>query len=124
MRFLAISLFVHRPDPVTGVRKPTHDRFREVLDNAVLAEELGFDGFGVGERYERPFLSSSPTVVLGHIAALTRRIRLFTAVTTLSLLDPVRAHEDHATLDHRDRIRSYELLAGEWRRRGHSGQSS
>nr|WP_203614776.1 LLM class flavin-dependent oxidoreductase [Streptomyces sp. SID13726] len=93
-------MIVHRPDPVTGVLKPTHDRFREVLDNAVLAEELGFDGFGVGERHERPFLSSSPTVVLSHIAALTRRIRLFTAVTTLSLLDPVRAYEDYATLDH------------------------
>ncbi len=59
---------------------------------ALLAEEPGFDGFGVGERHERPFISSSPTVVLGHVAALTRRIRLFTAVTTLGLLDPVRAY--------------------------------
>ncbi|MFJ6080569.1 LLM class flavin-dependent oxidoreductase [Streptomyces sp. NPDC092369] len=100
MKFLAITLIVHRPDPVTGVLKPTHERFREVLDNAVLAEELGFDGFGVGERHERPFISSSPTVVLSHVAALTKRIRLFTAVTTLSLLDPVRAYEDYATLDH------------------------
>ena len=66
----------------------------------MLAEELGFDGFGVGERHERPFISSSPPVVLSHIAALTSKIRLFTAVTTLSLLDPVRAYEDYATLDH------------------------
>ncbi|GAA2926782.1 LLM class flavin-dependent oxidoreductase [Streptomyces mexicanus] len=100
MKFLAITLIVHRPDPVTGVLKSTQERFREVLDSALLAEELGFDGFGVGERHERPFLSSAPTVVLGHIAALTRHIRLFTAVTTLSLLDPVRAYEDYATLDH------------------------
>jgi alkanesulfonate monooxygenase SsuD/methylene tetrahydromethanopterin reductase-like flavin-dependent oxidoreductase (luciferase family) len=100
MKFLAITLIVHAPHPVTGVRKPTRDRFREVLDNALLAEELGFDGFGVGERHERPFISSSPPVVLSHIAALTSRIRLFTAVTTLSLLDPVRAYEDYATLDH------------------------
>ncbi|MER5900801.1 LLM class flavin-dependent oxidoreductase [Streptomyces mirabilis] len=100
MKFLAITLIVHRPDPITGVQKPTHDRFREVLDNALLAEELGFDGFGVGERHERPFISSSPPVVLSHVAALTKRIRLFTAVTTLSLLDPVRAYEDYATLDH------------------------
>ncbi|MFD5627655.1 LLM class flavin-dependent oxidoreductase [Streptomyces sp. NPDC127072] len=100
MRFLAITLIVHAPDPVTGVRKPTHARFREVIDNALLAEELGFDGFGVGERHERPFISSSPPVVLSHLAALTSRIRLFTAVTTLSLLDPVRAYEDYATLDH------------------------
>jgi alkanesulfonate monooxygenase SsuD/methylene tetrahydromethanopterin reductase-like flavin-dependent oxidoreductase (luciferase family) len=38
--------------------------------------------------------------LLSHVAALTSRIRLFTAVTTLSLLDPVRAYEDYATLDH------------------------
>jgi alkanesulfonate monooxygenase SsuD/methylene tetrahydromethanopterin reductase-like flavin-dependent oxidoreductase (luciferase family) len=100
MKFLAITLIVHAPDPVTGVLKPTTDRFREVIANALLAEELGFDGFGVGERHERPFISSSPPVVLSHIAALTSKIRLFTAVTTLSLLDPVRAYEDYATLDH------------------------
>ena len=100
MKFLTITLIVHAPDPVTGRSAPTTERFRQVIDNALLAEELGFDGFGVGERHERPFISSSPPVVLSHIAALTSRIRLFTAVTTLSLLDPVRAYEDYATLDH------------------------
>jgi alkanesulfonate monooxygenase SsuD/methylene tetrahydromethanopterin reductase-like flavin-dependent oxidoreductase (luciferase family) len=100
MRFLLITLIVHAPDPVTGGQPATTERFRQVIDSALLAEELGFDGFGVGERHERPLLSSSPPVVLSHIAALTSRIRLFTAVTTLSLLDPVRAYEDYATLDH------------------------
>jgi alkanesulfonate monooxygenase SsuD/methylene tetrahydromethanopterin reductase-like flavin-dependent oxidoreductase (luciferase family) len=100
VKFLAITLIVHAPDPLTGAQKSTYDRFQEVIGNARLAEELGFDGFGVGERHERPFISSSPPVVLSHIAALTSRIRLFTAVTTLSLLDPVRAYEDYATLDH------------------------
>jgi alkanesulfonate monooxygenase SsuD/methylene tetrahydromethanopterin reductase-like flavin-dependent oxidoreductase (luciferase family) len=99
MKFLLITLITHVPDPVTGALKPTTERFREVVDNAVLGEELGFDGYGVGERHERPFISSSPPVVLSHIAARTERIRLFTAVTTLSLLDPVRAFEDYATLD-------------------------
>jgi alkanesulfonate monooxygenase SsuD/methylene tetrahydromethanopterin reductase-like flavin-dependent oxidoreductase (luciferase family) len=100
VRFIAITLIVHAPDPVTGIQPSTRERFRQVVRSALLAEELGFDGFGVGERHERPFISSSPTVVLSHVAALTRRIRLFTAVTTLSLLDPVRAYEDYATLDH------------------------
>jgi alkanesulfonate monooxygenase SsuD/methylene tetrahydromethanopterin reductase-like flavin-dependent oxidoreductase (luciferase family) len=111
VKFLAITLIVHAPDPVTGQRKPTTERFREVIDNAVLTEDLGFDGFGVGERHERPFISSSPTVVLSHIAARTSRIRLFTAVTTLSLLDPVRAYEDYATLDHLSEGR-LELIIG------------
>ena len=87
---------MQRQDPLTGVRKPTHDRFREVLGNALLAEELGFDGFGVGERHEGPFLSSSPPVVLSHVAELL--------ITTI-------------THDPANRVRSYELLAEEWRRR-------
>ncbi|MEV4599913.1 LLM class flavin-dependent oxidoreductase [Amycolatopsis sp. NPDC049253] len=99
MKFLLITLITHTPDPVTGKLAPTAERFREVVDTAELAEELGFDGYGVGERHERPFLSSSPPVVLSHLAARTSRIRLFTAVTTLSLLDPVRAFEDYSTLD-------------------------
>src|ERR1700688_3155126 len=100
MKFLAITLIAAAPDPITRVEMSRTDRFREEIDRARLAEDLGFDGFGVGERHERPFISSSPPVVLSHIAALTSRIRLFTAVTTLSLLDPVRAYEDYATLDH------------------------
>lgn len=99
MKFLLITLITHTPDPITGVTPSPAERFREVIDNAVLAEELGFDGYGVGERHERPFISSSPPVVLSHIAARTSKIALFTAVTTLSLLDPVRAFEDYSTLD-------------------------
>ena len=100
MKFLVLTLIANGPDPVTGRTPTPQERFHRVVANAVLAEELGFDGFAVGERHERPFLSSAPPVVLSHVAARTRAIRLFTAVTTLSLLDPVRAFEDYATLDH------------------------
>ena len=48
MRFITITLIVHAADPVTGAQVSTADRFREVIDSALLAEELGFDGFGVG----------------------------------------------------------------------------
>ncbi|GLZ42747.1 LLM class flavin-dependent oxidoreductase [Actinokineospora sp. NBRC 105648] len=99
MKYLLITLITHLPDPVTGELLSPAERLREVVANAELGEELGFDGYGVGERHERPFISSSPPVVLSHIAARTERIRLFTAVTTLSLLDPVRAFEDYSTLD-------------------------
>lgn len=100
MKFLAISHIEHIPHPVTGRQKPTCERFREVLDNAILADDLGFDGFGVGERSGQPSVASSPPVVLSHIAALTTNIRLFTEVSAHALLDPVRAYEDYATLDH------------------------
>ena len=99
MKFLLITLITHVPDAVTGEKKSPADRLRDVLDKAVLAEELGFDGFAVGERHEDPFISSSPPVVLSNIAARTSKIGLFTGVTTLSLLDPVRAFEDYSTLD-------------------------
>ncbi|MEC9013991.1 MAG: LLM class flavin-dependent oxidoreductase, partial [Chloroflexota bacterium] len=100
MKFLAMTLIPYAPDPVTGIQQSTTDRLSSVVDTATLVEELGFDGYGVGERHERPYLSSSPPVILSHIAARTSAIRLFTTVTTLSLLDPVRAYEDYATLDH------------------------
>ena len=100
MKFLAMTLIPYAPDPVTGIQPSTTERLRSVVETAALVEELGFDGYGVGERHERPFLSSSPPVILSHIAARTSTIRLFTTVTTLSLLDPVRAFEDYATLDH------------------------
>ncbi|MCV7410318.1 luciferase [Mycobacterium florentinum] len=99
MKFLLITLITHVADPASGEKKSPADRLREVLDKAVLAEELGFDGFAVGERHEDPFISSSPPVVLSNIAARTSKIALFTGVTTLSLLDPVRAFEDYSTLD-------------------------
>lgn len=75
------------------------ERLDQVVANAVLFERLGFDGFAVGERHHEPFLSSSPPVILASIAARTTRLKLFTGVTLLSVLDPVRVAEDYATLD-------------------------
>ena len=60
MKFLLITLITHTPDPVSGEKKSPADRLRDVIESAVLAEELGFDGFAVGERHEDPFISSSP----------------------------------------------------------------
>jgi alkanesulfonate monooxygenase SsuD/methylene tetrahydromethanopterin reductase-like flavin-dependent oxidoreductase (luciferase family) len=99
MKFLLMTLIAHVPDPVTLEKVSPAARLGAAVDAALLAEELGFDGFAVGERHEDPFISSSPPVVLATVAARTTRIGLFTAVTTLSLLDPVRAFEDYSTLD-------------------------
>jgi hypothetical protein len=118
MRFITITLIVHARDPLTGEQKSTRERFRKVLGTARLAEELGFDGSGVGERHERPFISSAPAVVLSHVAALTKRIRLFTAVTTLSLSIPsarsrttvMRLHADAGGLTDAQHRASLELF--------------
>lgn len=72
---------------------------RHLVDQAVLADELGLAAFNVGEHHRREFAVSSPEVVLAAIAARTEGIRLGTAVTVLSSDDPVRVFERFATLD-------------------------
>ncbi len=72
---------------------------RNVVDEAVLADELGVDFIGVGEHHRGDFAISSPEVVLAGIAGRTRRIRLGSAVTVLSSDDPVRVFQRFATLD-------------------------
>jgi probable LLM family oxidoreductase len=72
---------------------------RNVVDEAVLADELGVDFIGVGEHHRGDFAISAPEVVLAGIAGRTRRIRLGSAVTVLSSDDPVRVFQRFATLD-------------------------
>ncbi|GAA1959479.1 LLM class flavin-dependent oxidoreductase [Microbacterium aquimaris] len=72
---------------------------RNVVDQAVLADEVGLSFFGVGEHHRPEFAVSSPEIVLAAAAARTRRIHLGTAVTVLSSDDPVRVFERFATLD-------------------------
>lgn len=100
MKFVLFNLLSNHPNGVTGESLTQQQLFQKVLNQAVFAEKIGFDGYGVGERHGEPFLSSSPTVILGAIAAKTSTIRLLTTVTVLSILDPVRVAEDYATLDH------------------------
>jgi probable LLM family oxidoreductase len=72
---------------------------RDVVEEAVLADELGIDAFGVGEHHRPDFAISAPEVVLAAIAGRTKRIRLGSAVTVLSSDDPVRVFERFSTLD-------------------------
>jgi alkanesulfonate monooxygenase SsuD/methylene tetrahydromethanopterin reductase-like flavin-dependent oxidoreductase (luciferase family) len=100
MKFAVFSLVANLPHPHTGETFTTKEKFQNVIAQARLAERLGYEAYGVGERHGAPFLSSSPPVILTAIAQRTERIRLLTTVTVLSVLDPVRVAEDYATLDH------------------------
>jgi probable LLM family oxidoreductase len=82
-----------------GRRVDAHTRIKETVAAARLAEQAGFDIFGVGEHHRLDFAVSVPTVVLAAIAASTSTIRLTSAVTVLSTADPVRVYEEFATLD-------------------------
>jgi alkanesulfonate monooxygenase SsuD/methylene tetrahydromethanopterin reductase-like flavin-dependent oxidoreductase (luciferase family) len=72
---------------------------RNVVEEAVLADHVGVEFFGVGEHHRQDFAVSSPETVLAVIAGRTERIRLGSAVTVLSSDDPVRVFERFATLD-------------------------
>jgi alkanesulfonate monooxygenase SsuD/methylene tetrahydromethanopterin reductase-like flavin-dependent oxidoreductase (luciferase family) len=111
MRFQILDIVFNPPHPVTGESIAPADRLNGVVDLAVLAEELGFDSFSVGERHAGDVLSSAPTVILGAIAARTSRILLSSGVTVLSLLDPVRVAEDYSTIDQLSRGR-FEMTIG------------
>src|SRR5262249_37788716 len=72
---------------------------RNVIDEAVLADELGIDFIGLGEHHRADFAISAPEVVLSAIAARTKRIRLGSSVTVLSSDDPIRVFQRFATVD-------------------------
>ena len=72
---------------------------RHVVDEAVLADQVGVAFFGVGEHHRPDFAISAPEVLLAAIAARTERIRLGTAVTVLSSDDPVRVYQRFSTLN-------------------------
>jgi probable LLM family oxidoreductase len=82
-----------------GDRLPYAQVIRNVVEQAVLADRLGVDAFGLGEHHRDDFAVSAPEIVLAAIAARTDRIILGTAVTVLSSDDPVRVYERFATLD-------------------------
>jgi probable LLM family oxidoreductase len=82
-----------------GQRLSAAQTIRNVVDEAVLADEVGVDFIGVGEHHRADFAVSSPEMVLATIAGRTRRIRLGSAVTVLSSDDPVRVYQRFATLD-------------------------
>lgn len=82
-----------------GALLPHAQVIRNVIDEAVLADQLGVDFFGVGEHHRADFAVSAPEVVLAAIAGRTSRIRLGSAVTVLSSDDPIRVFQRFATLD-------------------------
>src|SRR4051812_22977186 len=82
-----------------GAMVPHAQAIRNVVDEAVLADELGLDFIGLGEHHRADFAISSPETVLAAIASRTRRIHLGSAVTVLSSDDPIRVYQRFATLD-------------------------
>lgn len=109
---IGISTFVETsPDVETGEVMSHAQRIREVVEEIVLADQVGLDVYGVGEHHREDYAASSPVVILAAAAAQTKQIRLTSAVTVLSSADPVRVFQDFATLDGISNGRA-EIMAG------------
>ena len=98
-------------DPHTGEMISARARVAEIIKLAQLADQLGLDVFGLGEHHRLDYAISSTAVTLGAIAQATKQIRLTSATTVISTIDPVRLYEDYATLDLISNGRA-EIIAG------------
>lgn len=96
---LGLDTFGDVTPAADGTLKPQAQVIRDVVAEAVLADEVGVDFIGLGEHHRSDFAISAPDVILAAIAAKTQRIRLGSAVTVLSSDDPIRVFQRFSTLD-------------------------
>src|SRR3954462_6812376 len=96
---LGLDTFGDVPVDDAGAPVTQAAAIRQVVDEAVLADELGVDVIALGEHHRPEYAISSPETVLAGIAGRTSRIRLGSGVTVLSSDDPVRVFQRFATVD-------------------------
>ncbi|WP_432839694.1 LLM class flavin-dependent oxidoreductase [Dactylosporangium sp. CA-092794] len=94
-----LDTFGDVPEDGDGAPMSHAAAIRQVVDEAVLADELGVDVIALGEHHRPEYAISTPETVLAAIAARTSRIRLASGVTVLSSDDPVRVFQRFATVD-------------------------
>ncbi|MCW2986814.1 MAG: luciferase, partial [Conexibacter sp.] len=79
-----------------------YHRYHEILDEVVLAEEMGFEFWGSSEQHFLPSIApiSAPETFYAAVAARTSRIKLrHMSVLMLAFNHPIRVAERLATLD-------------------------
>ena len=96
---LGLDSFGDRPQGSDGELVSHATAIRQVVEEAVLADQVGVDVIALGEHHRPEYSVSSPETVLAAIAARTSRLRLGSGVTVLSSDDPVRVFQRFATLD-------------------------
>lgn len=109
---IGISTFLEATaDPDTGKAISHAERLRNAVEEIVVADQAGLDVYGIGEHQRADYAGTAPAVVLAAAAAMTKRIRLTSAVTVLSSDDPVRVYQAFSTLDGISNGRA-EIMAG------------
>lgn len=82
-----------------GNKENDETAIKNLLSRIKLADELGLHVYGIGEHYSKDKLDSSPSILLAAAAAVTKNIRLTSAVSGLGTCDPVKLYQDFATID-------------------------
>jgi len=96
VRFSVFSVTDHYPDQPRGIA----EFYDQLIDEVVLAEELGFESFFIAEHHFHEYgIVPSPPALLGAAAARTSRIGLGVAVSVLPFHHPMVAAEEYALLD-------------------------
>lgn len=109
---LGISTFGETtPLEKTGKAVSHAERIRNLVEEIELADQVGLDVYAIGEHHREDFAVSAPEVVLAAGAVKTKQIRLSSAVTVLSSIDPVRVYQQYATIDALSNGRS-EIMVG------------
>lgn len=95
----------------TGETYSHAERIRQLVAEIELADQVGLDLYAIGEHHREDFAVSAPEIVLAAGAVNTKHIRLSSAVTILSSIDPVRVYQQYATIDALSNGRA-EIMAG------------
>ena len=111
MEFGLMSFADMEPEKQAGSGISAHQRIKNLMEEIQLADQLDLNVFGIGEHHRPDYAVSSPAVILGAAAVLTKKIKLTSAVTVLSSDDPVRVYQTFATVDQLSNGR-VEIMAG------------
>src|SRR5690606_8082865 len=86
-----------QPEYVSGEAMITNKRYKELMEEVRLADELGVGGVAIGQHHRPDYAVSSPTTVLAAAAMITQNIRRSNGVTVLSSDEPIRVLQQCAT---------------------------
>ena len=108
---LGISTFGETTQLENGGSISHDERIRQLVAEIELADKVGLDVYGIGEHHRDDFAVSAPEIVLAAGAVNTKNIKLTSAVSIISSMDPIRLYQQFATIDALSNGRA-EIMAG------------
>jgi natural product biosynthesis luciferase-like monooxygenase protein len=94
VKFGLLTLFDHYAEDCSE-----EQYYKNFFDEAVYAEELGFDSIWIGEHHFCRYICPAPQIIAGGLAQRTKKMRIGTSIALLPHHDPIRLAEDYALAD-------------------------